>query len=161
GFTESELRRKGTMTKAQRRRRERLEGLLLKPHPKSIGKEVAELLRIVVSKPQGPEPHTDAHPAYPPAPRALLHLAVTPRASSSRAGRKAQNPLSPITLLDLLFRHGGANHKRETIAFSKRRQSGIERMWVFLDWRNYIKAFSERHPGESPAMKSGIVDRLL
>ena len=161
GFTESELRRKGTMTQAQRKRRARLETLLGRPDPKSIEKEVAELVRIVVPRPQELELHTDEHQAYPRALRALTHLRVGHRTISSRAARNAQNPLFPINLLDLLFRHSGANHKRETIAFSKRRQSGIERMWVFLVWRNYIKSFSERHPGESPAMKSGIVDRLL
>ena len=161
GFTESELRRKGTMTKAQRRRRARLEALLGRPHPKSIEKEVAELLRIVVSRPQKLELHTDEHPAYPRALRALTHLQVSHRTISSRAARNAQNPLFPINLLDLLLRHSGANHKRETIAFSKRRQSSNERMWVFLVWRNYIKSFSERHPGESPAMRLGITDVLL
>ena len=49
-------------------------------------------------------------------------------------------------LLDLLIRHSGANHKRETIAFSKRRASAIERLCVFLVWRNWIKWFSERRP---------------
>jgi hypothetical protein len=52
------------------------------------------------------------------------HLAeVTHRTISSRALRDTRNPLFAINLLDLLIRHSGANHKRETIAFSKRRQS--------------------------------------
>jgi hypothetical protein len=161
GFTESELRRKGTMTAAQRKRRARYEALLGRPDPKSIEKEVAELLRIVVPKPQTLELHTDEHQAYPRAVRALTHLVVSHRTISSRAARTPQNPLFPINLLDLLLRHSGANHKRETIAFSKRRQSSNERMWAFLVWRNYIKSFSERHPGESPAMRLGIMDRLL
>jgi transposase-like protein len=161
GFTESELRRKGTMTKAQRKRRARIEGLLGRPDPKSIEKEVAELLRIVIPKAQELELHTDEHQAYPRALKAIPHLRVSHRTISSRAARTPQNPLFPINLLDLLFRHSGANHKRETIAFSKRRQSSNERMWAFLVWRNYIKSFSERHPGESPAMRLGITDRLL
>jgi hypothetical protein len=135
--------------------------LLGRPDPKSIEKEVAELLRIVVPKPQELELHTDEHPAYPRALKALPHLQVNHRTISSRAARTPQNPLFPINLLDLLFRHSGANHKRETIAFSKRRQSSNERMWAFLVWRNYIKSFSERHPGESPAMRLGITNRLL
>jgi hypothetical protein len=63
--------------------------------------------------------------------------------------------------LDLLIRHSGANHKRETIAFSKRRQSGAERLAVLLVWRNYIKSFSERKKDESPAMRLGLIDSRL
>jgi len=161
GFTESELRRKGSMTPAQRRRRSRIEAQLGRPDPRSIEKEVAELLNIVVPKPQALELHTDEHQAYPRAVRALTHLKVDHSTISSRAARNPQNPLFPINLLDLLLRHSSANHKRETIAFSKRRQSGIERMWAFLVWRNLVKSFSEKHPGESPAMRLGITDRLL
>jgi len=161
GFTESELRRKGTMTEAQKRRRAQSEAFLGRPDPKSIEKEVAELLRIVVSKPQELELHTDEHQAYPRAIRALTHLQVNHRTISSRAARTVRNPLFAINLLDLLIRHSGAHHKRETIAFSKRRQSGCERMWHFLVYRNYVKSFSERHPGKSPAMRLGITDRLL
>jgi hypothetical protein len=161
GFTESELRRKGTMTPAQRRRRSRIEALLGRPNPRSIEREVAELLNIVVPKPQALELHTDEHRAYPRAVRAVAHLQVDHRTISSRAARNPQNPLFAINLLDLLLRHSGANHKRETIAFSKRRQSGIERMWAFLVWRNLVKSFSEKYPGESPAMRLGITNRLL
>jgi len=161
GFTESELRRKGTMTKAQRRRRERIEARLGRPDPRSIEKEVAELLRIVVPQPQALELHTDEHKAYPRAIRALTHLQVNHRTISSRAARNAQNPLFPINLLDLLIRHSGSNHKRESIAFSKRRQSACERLWVFLVDRNYVSSFSQKHPGESPAMRLGMVDRLI
>ena len=161
GFTESELRRKGSMTKAQRRRREGIKAELGRPDPRSIEKEVAELLRIVAPQPQALELHTDEHQAYPRAIRAVTHLQVSHRTISSRAARNAQNPLFPINLLDLLIRHSGSNHKRETIAFSKRRQSGCERMWVFLVYRNLVMSFSHRHPGESPAMKLGITDRLL
>jgi len=161
GFTESELRRKGTMTPSQRRRRTRIEATLGRPDPKSIEKEVAELLGIVAPEPQALELHTDEHQAYPRALRRLPYLDVDHRTVSSRAARTARNPLFPINLLDLLIRHSGSNHKRETIAFSKRRQSANERMWIFLVWRNYAKSFSERHPGESPAMREGILDRLI
>jgi len=161
GFTESELRRKGAMTAAQRKRRAWIESLLGRPDPRSIEKEVAELLKIVVPKPQELELHTDEHPAYPRALKALPYLRVEHRTISSRAARTPQNPLFAVNLLDLLFRHSGAHHKRETIAFSKRRQSSDERMWVFLVWRNYVKSFSERHPGITPAMRLGLTDRPL
>jgi hypothetical protein len=80
---------------------------------------------------------------------------------SSRAARTARNPLFAVNLLDLLIRHSGANHKRETIAFSKRRASAAERLATFLVWRNWMRPFSVRKGGESPAMRLGPVDRVL
>jgi transposase-like protein len=161
GFTDSELRRRGRMTSGQKRRRAEFEARLGRPDPRSIESEVEQLLRIVAAGSESIKLHTDEHSDYPRAIRRIAELAVTHHAISSRAARTPQNPLFPVNLLDLLIRHSGANHKRETIAFSKRRQAAIERLWTFLVWRNYGKSFSERHPGESPAMRLGLTDRLL
>ena len=57
-----------------------------------------------------------------------------------------------------MIRHSGANHKRETIAFPKRRQMAIWRMWVFTTWWNFIKWTSERRHQQTPAMKMGIAE---
>ena len=122
-FTDAELRRKGRMTATQRRRRAVLEARRGRPHPGAVELETAELLRLVAPAPQCLELHTDDHPAYPRALRRLPHLRVHHRVTSARAPRTPRNPLFPVNLLDLLIRHCGANHKRETIAFSKRRQA--------------------------------------
>lgn len=161
GFTDSELRRKGRMTDAQRRIRARLEARLGRPRARALEEDVAALLAIVVPRPQALVLHTDEHRAYPRALRRLPHLAVRHETISSRAARTPHNPLFPVNLLDLLIRHGGANHKRETIAFSKRRASAIERLAVFLVWRNWIKSFSERKRNESPAMRLGLARERL
>jgi hypothetical protein len=160
GFTDSELRRKGRMTRRQKRRRAQLEATLGRPHPRSIERDVEELLRIIGAASSRIELHTDDHPDYRRAIRRVAHLEIAHHTVSSRAARTPQNPLFPVNLLDLLIRHSGANHKRETIAFSKRRQSAVERLWVFLVWRNYAKSFSERHPGISPAMRLGLSNRI-
>jgi len=73
-----------------------------------------------------------------------------------RAARTPENPLFAINLLDLLIRHSGANHKRETIAFAKRRQMAIWRLWVMLAWRNYMKWVSEQRHRDTPAMRLGL-----
>lgn len=161
GFTESEIRRKGRMTDAQRRRRQHLESRLGRPDPKAIERDVAALLEIVAPDPQPLVLHTDEHQAYPRAVRRVAHLAVAHETISSRAARTPLNPLFPVNLLDLLIRHGGSNHKRETIAFSKRRASAIERLAVFLVWRNWMKWFSERKRVDTPAMRLGIATELL
>jgi len=159
GFTDSELRRSGRMTRAQRRKRAELEARLGRPDPGSSEKEVATLLRIIAPAPQSIELHSDEHADYPRAIRRLPHLRVTHRTISSRASRTPMNPLWPINLLDLLIRHSGANHKRETIAQSKRRQSAAERLFVFQVWRNHHKWFSELRRDETPAMRLGIESR--
>ena len=161
GFTESELRRSGRMTDRQKAKRARLERALGRPDPRAVERDVAALLAIVAPRRQSLVLHTDEHADYPRAVRHLSHLTVSHRTISSRAARTPNNPLFSVNLLDLLIRHSGANHKRETIAFSKRRASAIERLALFLVWRNWIKAFSERKGGESPAMKLGLInDRM-
>jgi len=161
GFTESERRRRGNMTSAQKKRRAWLEERLGKPDPKSVEKEVAALLAIVAPIPQSLEIYTDEHHAYPRAVLQVPHLSIAHRTISSRAARTPQNPLFAINLLDLKIRHNGANHKRETIAFSKRRASAAYRLAHFLIWRNWVRPFSERKGGPSPAMRLGLIDRLL
>jgi hypothetical protein len=63
--------------------------------------------------------------------------------------------------LHLLMRHGGANHKRETIAWSKRNQSMLWRDALHRVWRNWAKHVSERKREGSPAMRLGLARRLL
>ena len=81
--------------------------------------------------------------------------------TSSELSRTTRNPLFPVNLLDLLIRHSGANHKRETIAFSKRRQGAAERMAIFQVWRNFMKSFSEKRRDESPAERIGLMGGKL
>ena len=158
GFTDSELRRSGRMTPRQRRRRALLEARVGRPHPRAVERDVAALLAMVAPEPQGLELHTDEHQDYPRALRRLAHLAIDHRTVSSRAARTSRNPLFALNLIDLLIRHSGANHKRETVAFSKRRQSAAERLAVFLVWRNYVKWFSERARDGTAAMRLGLKD---
>ena len=156
GFTDSELRRSGRMRPDQKRRRAELERDLGRPDPRSVQREVARVLHIVAAEPQALQLHTDEHQDYPRAIAEVSYLDIDHRTISSRAARTSRNPLFPINLLDFLIRHCGANHKRETNSFSKRRQSAAGRLWVFLVWRNYWKWFSERKRGRTPAMMLGV-----
>jgi len=79
----------------------------------------------------------------------------------STAARTAQNPLFPVNLADLLLRHCGANHKRETIAFSKRRQGALYRAAIWVVWKNYIKSLSENRRDAPPAKRLGLIARAL
>lgn len=161
GFTDSELRRKGRMTAHQRRRRAALERSWGRPDPRSISQEVRELLRLVVPGGARLVLHSDDHPAYPRALRGLGEHAIEHRVTPGTARRTPRNPLFPVNLLDLLIRHSSANHKRETIAFSKRRQSAAERLAILQVWRNFMKSFSEQRRDATPAQRLGICDQRL
>jgi hypothetical protein len=136
-----------------------LEARLGRPDPRATERDTAALLALVAPSPQPLTLHSDEHQDYPRAITRVPHLAIEHRTISSRAVRTPRNPLFAVNLLDLLIRHSEANHKRETIAFSKRRQAGIERLWLLLVWRNYLKAFSERRGGASTAMRAGLATR--
>jgi len=104
---------------------------------------------------------SDEHPAYPRAWQRLSDRRIVHETVSSRQARTPANPLFAANLLDLLIRHSSANHKRETIAFSKRRQSAAERLAVLQVWRNYLKSFSERKRDATPAQRLGLTTRKL
>ncbi len=160
-FTDSEVRRSGTMTNQQKKRREELERLHGRPDPQAVRKDVAELLRVVAGGQPGVTVFSDEHRAYPPAIRAS-GITGDHEVISSRAHRGNRNPLWEVNLLDLLIRHGGANHKRETIAWSKRRQGSADRLAVFLVWRNYMNGRREKRRGSrTPAMERGMVEKRL
>ena len=64
--------------------------------------------------------------------------------------------------MDLLIRHSNANHRRETIAWSKRRQCSAERLAILLVWRNYMKGRREKERSSpTPAMARGMINRRL
>lgn len=160
-FTDSELRRKGRMTPYQKRRRAELEKLHGRPDPKAIEKDMAHLLETVLGSTTVARIYSDDHPGYRRPIRRLgkrIEHLVTP----GKAHRDRNNPLWEVNLLDLLIRHGSANHKRETIAWSKRRQRSAERLAILLVWRNYIKGRREKVRGSpTPAMERGTMDRRL
>ena len=66
--------------------------------------------------------YSDDHPAYQPAIKRAA-MRDQHRITPGREHRDQHNSLWEVNLLDLLIRHSSANHKRETIAWSKRRQA--------------------------------------
>jgi hypothetical protein len=147
------------MTNTHTERREFLERTYGRPDPTSIETEIGALIDLL----PGEHPIqilSDEHRAYPRAIRSVRRQ-VDHRVSSSKEARTKDNPLFPVNLLDLLIRHSGSNHKRETIAFSKRRQNAAERLAIFQVWRNFMKVFSENRGGGTPAQRLGLVDRVL
>jgi len=161
GFHDAELRRSGTMTPHQRRKRAQLERRFGRPDPQATRRAVEELIARVVPPGGAAAIDSDEHAAYGPALRSLRGRELQHRTTSSRARRDAHNPLFPVNLADLLLRHCGANHKRETIAFSKRRQGALYRAAIWMVWRNYVKSRSERRRDAPPAVALGLIERAF
>jgi transposase-like protein len=154
--TDSPLRRKGRMTSRQKTRREELEQALGRADPGAVEAGILDLLEVIAS----PDSviRSDDHRAYPRA-IAALHTTVIHQITSSKERRDEGNPLFEVNLIDLMIRHSTAAHKRETIAWPKRRQASIEKLLIFQVWRNYIKRRREKGAPVTSAMLVGLVNR--
>jgi len=159
-FIDSEVRRSGRMTDAQKAKRKILEELRGKPDPQAVRKDVRELLAYLTAGVVEMIVHSDDHKAYPLAMRGLpcriLHIVT-----SSKEIRDRLNKLFEINLLDLLIRQAEAEHKRETISYSKRRNCAAYKLAIFLVQKNYVKPKRVRGIKETPAQLIGLCrDRL-
>ena len=156
--TDSPLRRKGRMTAHQKARRARLEHSLGRPDAQAVETGVRDLIEPLLLQHHVASIRSDDHRAYP---RAIQRLrgGVTHRITSSKARRDQRNPLWEVNLLDLMVRHSTAAHKRETIAWAKRRQASIEKLAIFQMWRNYFKRRHEKGARMTPAMQLGLAAR--
>jgi len=160
-FNDSELRRKGKMTSYQQRRRAQLEDAHGVPPRGEIGNGIREILITWTAHDRPLVVESDMHPGYR-GPIRDAGTRVIHRTTRGRRRRTKENPLWEVNLLDLLIRHSSANHKRETIAWSKRRQRSAERLAILLVWRNYMKGRSEKQRGSpTPAMVRGMADHPL
>ncbi|MFH1843381.1 MAG: hypothetical protein ABIF77_09235 [bacterium] len=159
-FTDSEVRRSGRMTAEQKLKREIIEKTRGRPDRQAVRKDVAELLRVITAHASEMIIHSDEHKVYPLAMRDVpcrIHHIVT----NSKEHRDRWNRLYEMNLLDLLIRHGEAEHKRETIAYSKRRNCGVWRLMIFLVWKNYMRLKRVRRCDQTPAMLIGVCQRRL
>lgn len=111
----------------------------------------------------------DGHPAYDRAvqrpghagrvrlqrfPNPLRGPKGAPRSPEARARDRA---MFPVDALHGLIRHTAAHHRRETIAFGRRLNALVERLFLMVAWRNFIKGRSERLPDPvTPAMRLGL-----
>lgn len=80
-------------------------------------------------------------------------------APRSREAIVRDRELKPVDAWHALIRHSSAAHKRETIAFGRRLNAILERLYLLVMWRNCIKGMSERKPDPTtPAMRLGLAE---
>jgi transposase-like protein len=137
-----------------------------------LGSTRRALDRLLPLLPEGQRLHLvgDGHPAYARAaagqPRVRLHSFPNPPrgpkgSPRSPAARARDRAMFPVDLLHFLLRHSLAHHRRETIAFGRRLNALLERLFLAVVWRNFVKKRSERRPAPvSPAMQLGLTREL-
>lgn len=158
--TDSPLRRKGRMTDYQKRRRAQLEDLYPRAHPKAVETGIRELLEVVTKGTTQILVRSDDHRAYPRAMRSIP-CDIEHHITSSKERRDANNPLWQINLLELNIRHATSAHKRETIAWAKRRQASAEKLTTYQVWSNYVRNRWINGVRESTAMLMGLRKGML
>lgn len=88
---------------------------------------------------------------YPNPPRSPKGSPRSPEA------RRRDRAMFPVDAWHALIRHSAAHHRRETLAFGRRLNALMERMFLLTVWRNFIKRRSERRPDPTtPAMRIGL-----
>jgi len=159
-LTDAPLRRSGRMTDAQKVKRARLEAKHGRPDPRAVLDGAREILQEAVVGANQAIIRSDEHRAYP---RALkgLPCPYTHRQVNSQERRDRRNELFEVNALDMFLRHSIANHRRETIAFAKRRQGAMERAAVFTVWKNWVKRRWEKRCHQTPAMLMGLADKAF
>jgi transposase-like protein len=157
-WNDAPLRRSGRMTDRQKKRRVELETQFGRPDPKAVEKATREVLEVALDGADRAVVRSDEHQAYPRAMR-RVPCVIEHRRTSSKRKRDRTNELFEINSLDMFIRHSSANHRRETIAWSKRRQASAERLAVFAVWKNLVKRRWEKNCRESAAMVAGVTDR--
>jgi transposase-like protein len=153
-----------------RRKRALKRQLRRPPRGAVLDSTLKTLKNLLRRSPGGIDLVSDDHPAYRAAVRRLnadrsIRHAIhanpdrSPGHDATRA-RARDQAMFAVDLLHKLLRHCQAHHRRETIAFGRKRASVIGRTALFAVWRNMIKLISERRPTRwTPAMRLGLTSR--
>ena len=169
GFSFARERRRGTMSPVQKKRRARLERLHGRPPRGSVIAAFRSLihrlpptrdrLHIIADDDPAIERAAGAFPqvtlsVYPNPVRGPKGSARTPEA------RRRDEAMFPNDQLHRFLRHSEAAHRRETIAFGRSYNGLVDRLALFVVWRNLVQARSERHPRDgTTAMHVALTDR--
>jgi len=139
--------------------------------PGSVVRSAKRVFDLLLGLSDGPvDVVSDDHPAYKHAERAAngpIHRRIYPNpprgpGSDQAVARERDRQMFPVDLLHKLWRHTQAHHRRESIAFGRRSNAVMERAFLFIVWRNFVKRVSERKSDAiAPAMRLGLVPRPL
>ena len=178
-LTYTNLRRRGTMTEAQKERRAELEGQY-KPHPGELFSRFNSLLDNVLllfSDMLLPSLQliTDEHKTYAYCLKnhpCFRELARTGRFEhvqvNSKAARTKTNPLFAANYIDREIRKMSGDHVRETVKHARNASNLMMRLWVRMLYHNFMKPFrvadaelKKISHGEAAGLKKKEVEKAL
>jgi transposase-like protein len=162
--------RSGRRTPSQQRR---VESRAMRPHHGGYAGSTRRTIdRLLQVTPDGLHLVTDNHESYrrtirrhPQRERIRHEIHPNPErgpkgSPRSQKALQRDRAMFACDLLHGLARHSMAAHRRETIAFGRRLNALILRIYGFAVWRNFVKRRSERHGIDTtPAMLLGLTDR--
>ncbi len=161
--------RSGTRSPAQQARLARRPARPLRGGYEASSARIIKLLLALKSAGGPVELIGDGHPAYDRAAQRsgraadlrLYRFPNPPRgpkgAPRSPEAVARDRAMFPVDALHALLRHSAAHHRRETIAFGRRLNALMERLFLTAVWRNFVKRRSERKPDPTtPAMRLGL-----
>jgi len=160
-------RRRGHLSPEQRRRRARLERTFGRPERGSVERAFRSLIGRLPAGQSAPiRLVADDDPAIRRAAVAFPSVSLSAYANPRRGpkggprtpeARARDEALFPNDQLHRFLRHSEAAHRRETIAFGRSYNGLVERLALFIVWRNLVQARSERHPRDgTSAMRVGL-----
>ena len=141
--------------------------------PRSVVRSTERVLELLLGLSDGQvDVVTDDHPAYGHAQRSVRSLGTVRRrvyrnpprgpGSDRAVALERDRQMFPVDLLHKLWRHTQSHQRRETIAFGRRSNAVMERGFLFIVWRNFVKKVSERRNEPiTPAMRLGLAPRPL
>jgi len=164
-------RRGGRRTPAQRKK------LLQNPvkiPPGEVQRSTIRVLDLLLSKVHRDKRLrliSDKHPAYKAAlgghpDRGRIEHRVYPnpkrgpkRSKRSRRARLRDRQMRAADVLHEILRHTCSHHRRESIAFGRRTNAVVERAFLAIVWRNFVKKITERRRDPTTAaMAVGLVE---
>jgi len=143
-------------------------------HPRSVERSTGRVLDLLLSKvPEGRKLHlvTDGHSAirravevHPQRKRIVHRIYPNPPrgpkgSKPSPEARVRDRQMRAVDALHSLARHTCAHVRRETIAFGRRANALVERAFLMVVWRNFVKKVTERRRDRTTAaMEIGLTD---
>lgn len=144
-MTQATLRRGGSMTSFQKRKRARIEAA----DPSDSGaltasfQELLEAAQLLWSRMDCGQRvlRTDRHQSYPPCVSRCTVPHITHLRISSRKPRTLDNPLFAVNYLDREIRKDLAEHHRESVCFARSAALSTARLWIYLVSHNIEKPY--------------------
>ena len=103
---------------------------------------------------------TDFKTSYASSLRRLFGSRLVHQRCSSRARRDHHNPLFPINLTLAMLRDGVSRLVRRSWAASKLKERLERHLWIWIAWRNYVRAITNRAPQVTAGIALGLTNKM-